>query len=147
MQIKNTSFDGLKAVEIKTSRARLILVTEIGPRIAHLSAIRGKAESRNLLFWDFKKKYRRKDWMLRGGHRVWGTRPGADEAEETYAPDNGPADVSLDTRSFTVPAAMDPVQLTRRGFTVTALAPDRLDRWRLGRFSEGPTEREDFSIG
>ena len=101
MRIKNTSFDGLKAIELKTSRVRLILVTEIGPRVAHLSSIRGKSESRNLLFWDFKKKYLRKDWMLRGGHRVWGTRPGADEAEETYAPDNAACEVRIGKNGLT----------------------------------------------
>src|SRR3989338_6661416 len=95
MKIRKTVFDGLAAVEMKTARARLIAVTGMGPRIAHLSAIRGKTETRNLLFWDYAKKYRRKDWQLKGGHRVWPTRPLGDEAEETYAADNGPCECRI----------------------------------------------------
>jgi len=119
--LKRIKFGGLAAVELQTAELRLVVVTAKGPRIAFF----GRPGGENLLLWG-PGKYKRKDWELFGGHRLWITRPGADEAEETYSPDNQPCDVSLDTRSFTVTAAMDPVHLTRRGFTVTALAPDRL---------------------
>jgi hypothetical protein len=39
MQIRNTVFDKFAAVEIRTAKARMVIVTEIGPRVAHLSAI------------------------------------------------------------------------------------------------------------
>ncbi len=94
-----------------------------GPRIAFF----GRPGGENLLLWG-PGKYKRKDWELMGGHRLWITRPGADEAEETYSPDNQSSDVSLDTTSFTVTAAMDPGHLTRRGFTITAVAPEQPER-------------------
>jgi hypothetical protein len=59
------------------------VVYEIGPRIAYFGKIKGP----NLLYWapdDIK----RKDWKLYGGHRVWLTRPYADESEDTYFSDN-----------------------------------------------------------
>ena len=93
VQIRKTTFDHLDAVELKTNRLRMVIVTAIGPRVAHLSAIRGRIETRNLLFWDSPKKYRRGEWILRGGHRIWGTRPLADESEEAYAEDNAPCQV------------------------------------------------------
>jgi hypothetical protein len=103
MQITHTTFDKLAAIEIRTPKARMVIVTEIGPRIAHFSAIKGKAgETRNLLFWDAVKKYRRGEWLLRGGHRVWGTRPLADEGEECYAADNAPCKVRALKKSVTV---------------------------------------------
>jgi hypothetical protein len=73
--------------------------------VAHLSAIKGKngkAETRNLMFWDAPKKYKRGDWILRGGHRIWGTRPLADETEECYAADNAPCTVKVSKRGVTV---------------------------------------------
>jgi hypothetical protein len=105
MQIQNTIFDKLAAVEIKTARARLVIVTDIGPRVAHLSSLSargGRTETRNLMFWDSPKKYQRGDWLLRGGHRIWGTRPLADETEECYAADNAPCKVRVSKRSVTV---------------------------------------------
>jgi hypothetical protein len=102
IQIRNTAFDGLAAVEIKTSRARMVIVTEIGPRIAHLSFVRGKAETRNLLFWDSPKKYKRGEWLLRGGHRVWGARPLADESEECYAADHAACKLRVTPKGISV---------------------------------------------
>ncbi len=104
MNIRPTTFGGHAAVEIKTTRARMILVTETGPRIAHLSALTRKAETRNLLFWDDAKKHRRKEWRLHGGHRIWATRPGADEAEETYAADNALCAVRVNKNRVVVEA-------------------------------------------
>lgn len=102
MQILKTTFDKLDAIEIKTARARMVIVTAVGPRIAHLSAIRGKSETRNLLFWDVPRKYKRKDWLLLGGHRIWGTRPLGDESEEAYTADNAPCKVRIGKRSVTI---------------------------------------------
>jgi hypothetical protein len=107
MLIRNALFDNLAAVEIKTARARMMIVTDVGPRIAHLSAFVGgkkKRETRNLLFWDSPKKYKRGEWLLRGGHRVWGTRPLADESEECYAADNTPCKVRVTSKGITVTA-------------------------------------------
>src|SRR5258708_39347997 len=61
-----------------------------------------------------------------GGHRLWVARPGADEAEETYAADNQPCKVVTSADGFTITGALDPVQKIRRGFTVIATADGRI---------------------
>ena len=75
---------GLAAVELVDHAARLVVVHGVGPRIAWFGAIGGA----NLLFWDDHLAHTRGAWRLYGGHRLWVTRPDADESEETYAPDN-----------------------------------------------------------
>ena len=119
--LKRIKFGGLSAIELRTTRLRLVALTAKGPRIAFW----GRPGGDNLLLWA-PGKYRRGQWDLMGGHRLWVSRPGADEAEETYAADNQPCAVEMSASGFTVTAATDPVHLTQRGFTVTALAPDRL---------------------
>ena len=124
MQIQKTTFDGFDAVEIKTPKARLVIVTAIGPRVAHLSAIMGKggkSETRNLMFWDSPRKYQRGDWLLRGGHRIWGTRPLADETEECYAADNAPCKVRLGKRGVTVTGPKMDAYGVQKTLTVTVL--------------------------
>jgi hypothetical protein len=121
VSIKRIRFGGQAAVELKTPLLRLVVLTAKGPRIAFW----GRPGGDNLLLWG-PGKYQRKSWELMGGHRLWITRPGADEAEETYSPDNQPCTVEIGRKGFTVTATTDPVLLTQRGFTVTALAPDRL---------------------
>src|SRR6478609_11788387 len=115
--VKLIKFGGLAAVELRTAAVRLVVVTAKGPRIAFF----GRPDGANLLMWQ-PGKYFRGPWELMGGHRLWVSRPGADEAEETYAADNQPCTVELGKSSFTVTAAIDPVLRTQRGFTVTALA-------------------------
>ncbi len=65
--------------------------------------------------------YLRGDWDLRGGHRVWATRPMADENEDTYATDNGPCSVELFADGFRLTGAENPHNRTRRGIEVRAL--------------------------
>ena len=87
--LRDVTFDGLAAVELIHAGARLVVVHEVGPRIAWF----GPEGGDNLLFWDASGEHRRGPWRLRGGHRVWVTRPLADETEETYAADDGPCQV------------------------------------------------------
>lgn len=119
--VQRITFQGLDAVELRTRQLRLVALTARGPRIAYW----GRPGGSNLLLWA-PGKYRRGSWDLMGGHRLWAARPGADEAEETYATDNEPCAVKLGAKGFTVTGALDPVQKIRRGFTVTALADDRV---------------------
>ena len=111
--IKETMFEGLKAVEIKTKKTKLVVVTEFGPRVAFL----GKPGGKNIFLWQ-PGKYGRGDWDLRGGHRVWATRPGADENEGTYATDNEPCDVKIRKNAVTIIGAESQVDRTRRGMTI-----------------------------
>lgn len=122
MSITPVTFDGYKAVQIETSKVKLIAVYEFGPRIAFF----GKADGENLLLWA-PGKYCRKAWDLRGGHRVWVTRPGADECEETYAPDNELAEVEEHENGFTITGAEDAFNCTRRGISVKLLAENKLE--------------------
>jgi hypothetical protein len=122
ISISKTEFDGMDAVEVLTSKARLIVVTSMGPRIAHF----GTRNGRNLLFWDFARKYQRKDWRLMGGHRSWAMRPLADEAEETYADDNGACAVRISARGVDVRGAVHPVFLTRKSIAIKVLADDTI---------------------
>jgi hypothetical protein len=119
--IAPTKLDGLDAVEILTAGIRLVILTGRGPRIAFL----GRPGGANLLYWA-PGRHRRGDWELMGGHRVWFTRPGADEAEETYAADNGPCAVEFRADGVTVTGAADDRQRLRRGLTVTVESAGRL---------------------
>lgn len=121
VSIKRIKFGGLAAVELRTPQARLVVTINKGPRIAFW----GRPDGDNLMLWKPGKYFRNK-WELMGGHRLWVSRPGADEAEETYAPDNQPATAELGPKSFMVIAALDPVLQTQKGFTVTAVAADRI---------------------
>jgi len=121
VSVKRIKFGGQAAVELKTAAVRLVVLTAKGPRIAFW----GRPDGGNLMLWG-PGKYFRGPWELMGGHRLWVSRPGADEAEETYAADNQPCSVEVGKAGFTVTAAVDPVLLTQRGFTVTALAADRV---------------------
>lgn len=120
--IRRIKFGGLAAMEIRTAELRLVVITAKGPRIAVLTRLDGP----NLLLWA-PGKYRRGQWDLMGGHRLWVARPGADEAEETYSPDNQPCTVETFAKGFTVTAAIDPVLRTQRGMKFTVLAPDRIE--------------------
>jgi hypothetical protein len=114
--VARTTFDGLAAVELKTPAARLVAVTAWGPRIAFF----GAPGDQNLLLWA-PGRYTRGAWDLRGGHRVWATRPGADECEDTYALDNAPCTVELAPDGFCVMGAENPANRTRRGVRVRSL--------------------------
>jgi len=88
MQIEQTNFDLLTGLKVSKPGVEMVIVTQVGPRIAEL---RWRPGDPSILFWDpdgFKSTRKRGDWYLRGGHRVWTTQPGADECEGTYAPDN-----------------------------------------------------------
>lgn len=119
--VQRVTFEGLDAVELRTSKLRVVALTAKGPRIAFW----GRPKGDNLLLWA-PGKYRRGRWDLMGGHRLWAARPGADEAEETYATDNEPCAVRIGANGFTVTGALDPVQKIRRGFTVTEIGDGRI---------------------
>ena len=80
MSWNQTIFDGAEAYEWISDGWRMVAVSAYGPRIAYL----GKEQGDNLLYWDTAPGAERGEWKLRGGHRVWLTRPQADESEDTY---------------------------------------------------------------
>jgi len=119
--VRPITFEGLAAIELCTPALRVVALTAKGPRLAFW----GRPGGENLLLWK-PGKYFRGEWELMGGHRLWAARPGADEAEETYATDNQPCTVKVSANGFTVTGALDPAQKTRRGLTVTATADGRI---------------------
>jgi hypothetical protein len=121
MKFTTTKFFEHDAVELITKQMKIVVVTDVGPRIAFF----GKAEGENLLFWD-EQNISRNAWKLRGGHRVWVARPGADEAEETYLPDNAPCEVKIEDNFLTVMGAIDPVLKIQRGIKIEILADNKL---------------------
>jgi len=84
VMIQDISHLGHGAVELVDGNARMVIVTSVGPRIAWF----GRTGSGNLLYWDDAGAHRRGEWRLYGGHRLWTTRPLADESEEVHEPDN-----------------------------------------------------------
>lgn len=115
--IKETEFDGMAALELTTAKARLIAVTAMGPRIAWF----GTRNGRNLLFWDYPRKYFRGKWRLMGGHRVWSTRPLGDEPEESYADDNEPCVARVLKDGLELVGADHPVFRTAKHIRVKVL--------------------------
>lgn len=116
MKVSRIKFDGYNAVEILTAEMRLVGVSDFGPRIAFF----GKPGGENLLLWK-PGHYTRGDWDLRGGHRVWVSRPGADECEDTYATDNDPCDIALFGNGFCLTGRPNRSNMTRRGVSIKLL--------------------------
>lgn len=117
MNIQKTIFDGLESVELLTAEWRMVMVTGCGPRIAFLGRIDSEE---NILYWD-KDNVSRNDWKLHGGHRVWITRPMADESEDTYMADNDPCE--LETGDNFACATAPPHSFTKlsRGIRIDCL--------------------------
>lgn len=86
VELREIEHAGHRGLELCDAGARLIVLTSIGPRIAWF----GWRDRENLLYWDAAGEHRRGAWRLYGGHRLWITRPRADESEEIYGPDNAP---------------------------------------------------------
>jgi hypothetical protein len=116
-RVTETTFEGVPAVEISTAKAKMVIPTAFGPRIASF----GRPRGRNLLFWDPKGIHRIGDFTIRGGHRIWMTRPMADETEETYAPDDAPVEVRSRGTVVQVIGPEDPVRKLRRSLSIRAL--------------------------
>lgn len=121
MVMEHTTLDGLEGLQISTDAFRLIVITQIGPRIAWFS----KPDGENLLYWA-PEAVRRGEWRLYGGHRVWLTRPLADESEDTYLPDNEPCAVTLLPDGADVCAPASPVNRLARGMEIRVLDDTRV---------------------
>ena len=122
MKVVETTFEGHAALALAAGGVRLVVVHSIGPRIAFF----GRARGENFLYWDRAGEHRRGDWRLYGGHRFWVARTGADESEETYAPDNEPCRVKHLRDGVSI---MAPPSTTRLEKTLTIRAVD--GAWRI----------------
>lgn len=101
MSIKETTYKKWnKAYEIVSGEARLIVVTEIGPRVLSLQLGGGP----NLLFNDDDEALGFKDWKIYGGHRFWI----GPETLPTYAPDNTACSARIEGGALVVESPSDP---------------------------------------
>lgn len=116
MEWRKTVFDGLEGYTLLSGGWRLTAVSECGPRIAFL----GPEGGENVLYWATP-GVSRGAWRLRGGHRVWLTRPMADESEDTYLPDNEPCGVAVEGAAITLTAPPQPVNRLERAIRIEAL--------------------------
>jgi len=106
-------FEGLNALRLQFEDTEMVVVYEKGPRIASYS----RPGEENLLYWA-PGKHGYEDWDLMGGHRVWACREMADEAEETYRPDNRPCEVNIADDAVVVKTPIDPVLKISRGLRI-----------------------------
>ena len=113
MQINDVIFDGLKAREFLDDDWRMVVITRCGPRIAFL----GRRDDSNILYWN-PDGVTRGSWRLMGGHRVWLTRPMADESEDTYLDDNAGCAVEEIKNGIVVTAPAHPLNRLERGMRI-----------------------------
>ena len=88
---KKVTFEGWKnCIEISSGKFRVIVSTEIGPRV--IGAFYGN--SKNLFHVDpaLAGKKAEKGWVNYGGHRLWHS---PETKERTYEPDNGENKVTV----------------------------------------------------
>lgn len=119
--IEKIKYDGLDAVELLSGKLRAVIVYEIGPRIAFF----GKQDGDNLLYWD-KDGMERNGWKLYGGHRVWLTRPLADESEDTYYPDNDACKLQVFDEKIIVTAPENPINHLSKGMEIELVSDDTM---------------------
>lgn len=119
--INKVRFDGFDAIEISTAAIKMVLVYEIGPRIAFF----GRTNGENLLYWD-RNAVERNGWKLYGGHRVWITRPHADESEDTYFTDNDCCSLKLSETKATATAPAHPVNQLEKGIEVEIISENKV---------------------
>lgn len=120
MTWEKTVFDGLGGYTVVSNGWRLTAISQCGPRIAFL----GRDGEENLLYWDLP-GVERGSWKLRGGHRVWLSRPMADESEDTYLSDNEPCTVEMEGDTLILTAPPHPVHHLSRGMRIAPLEGGR----------------------
>ena len=119
--ITESIFDGLKAVKVDTGKVKMYIITACGPRIAFL----GTNEEDNILYWA-KDAVSRENWQLHGGHRVWITRPYADEAEDAYMEDNDECYYEISENRVIVTSKPHPYFKISRGMDIEILSDTKL---------------------
>jgi len=150
VKIEKTPYDGWpNCYRITNGDVELIATSDVGPRIMRYSFVGGKN-----VFVEFKEqlgKSGEKEWMMRGGHRLWAA---PESIPDTYALDNGPvkATVHGDVISFVQPVEPETglqkeitIKLAPSGtdvevihkITNTLAKPRRLAAWALTQMAPG----------
>jgi len=157
VKIEKTAYAGWpNCYRVSNGEVELIVTTDIGPRVIRYGFVGGQN-----LFKEFKEqlgKSGEKEWMARGGHRVWMS---PEDLKLSYALDNGPvqAKVSGDTIELTQPVEPETglqkqivVKLAGAGSQVqvmnrmknTAAKPREFAVWALTMMAQGGTAFTGF---
>jgi hypothetical protein len=97
IDIRNTPYRGWRNnVRISNGQIELIVTADVGPRVIRLGFVKG----RNLMaeFKDQMGGQGEKEWMIRGGHRLW------------LAPEAKPETYELDNRPITIRTTRDGIR-------------------------------------
>src|SRR4051794_17684898 len=97
VKIEKTAWGGWpNCYRITNGEVELIVTTDVGPRVIRYAFVGGQN-----LFKEFQAqlgKSGEKEWMPRGGHRIW---MAPEDVKLTYALDNGPVRASISGSTIT----------------------------------------------
>jgi len=102
--IEKTEYRGWpNCYRISNGEVELVVTTDVGPRVMRYGFVGGQN-----LFKEFEAQLGQKgekEWMPRGGHRIWF---GPEDAKLTYALDNGPVKIDTSGGVVTLTQAVEP---------------------------------------
>lgn len=90
MKPSKTDYRGGSALKLATRAIELVVTTDVGPRVASLRSLAGRA--RNLFLEMPADEQRYHGFYLRGGHRLWHS---PEDIVRSYQPDDDPLGVKL----------------------------------------------------
>jgi hypothetical protein len=106
VKIEKVAYQGWpNCYRVSNGEIELIVTSDIGPRIIRLGFVKGQN-----FFKEFKEmmgKSGEKQWMIRGGHRLWAA---PEDSVKTYALDNSP--IKIDIKGDVLVATQPAEQLT-----------------------------------
>ena len=118
VKIEKTNYRGWpNCYRVSNGEVELIITSDIGPRIMRFAFPGGQ----NLLkeFSESLGKSGEKEWVPRGGHRIWAA---PEDAVKTYAPDNGPVKVQIQGDVLTATQPVEPLTGLEKQITVRMAA-------------------------
>jgi hypothetical protein len=104
VKIEKTAWNGWpNCYRITNGEVELIVTTDVGPRVMRFGFVGGQ----NLFkeFTEQQGKSGEKQWMARGGHRIWFA---PEDAKLTYALDNAPVKIDIQGGVVTLTQAVEP---------------------------------------
>jgi hypothetical protein len=117
VKIEKTEYAGWpNCYRIGNGDVELVVTTDVGPRVIRYGFVGGEN-----VFVEFAEQLGRsgeKEWMVRGGHRLWA----APELPETYALDNSPVEVTVNDRSISLLQPVEPETGLQKEMTIELAA-------------------------
>ena len=110
-----------KCIELKSGKFRLVVTTEIGPRV--IGAFLGDSE--NLMCVKPETAGNKKnldEWLIYGGHRLWHS---PEEKPRTYCPDNAPVEVRKTRDGLTFSSGVEQASGIRKSFSIKSLGKSK----------------------